>query len=104
MSFPAFFDTNVLSGALLNDFILELADHGLFRPLWSKDVLFELANNLVKNGEDPTLVEKRVGTMEHYFADAMVTGYDDLCADDDRTTRRTGMSSRPRFAAVRRCW
>jgi predicted nucleic acid-binding protein len=78
VSFPAFFDTNVLYGALLNDFILELADRGLFRPLWSKDVLFELAKNLVKNGEDPVLVEKRVGTMEHYFADAMVTGYDDL--------------------------
>lgn len=61
-------------GALLNDFILELADRGLFRPLWSKDVLFELAKNLVKNGEDPELVEKRVGTMENCFADAMVTG------------------------------
>ncbi|MDM4761656.1 PIN domain-containing protein [Galbitalea sp. SE-J8] len=55
MSFPAFFDTNVLYGALLNDFILEIADRGLFRPLWSKDVLFELAKNLVKNGEDPVL-------------------------------------------------
>jgi predicted nucleic acid-binding protein len=78
VSFPAFFDTNVLYGALLNDFILELADRSLFRPLWSKDVLFELAKNLVKHGEDPVLVEKRVGTMERYFADAMVTGYDGL--------------------------
>ncbi len=78
MSFPAFFDTNVLYGALLNDFVLELADRGLFRPLWSEDVLFELAKNLVKNGEHPALVEKRVSTMEHYFADAMVTGYADL--------------------------
>jgi predicted nucleic acid-binding protein len=78
VSFPAFFDTNVLYGALLNDFILNLADLGLFRPLWSKDVLFELAKNLVRNGEDPTSVEKRVGTMKRYFADAMVTGYDDL--------------------------
>lgn len=76
--FPAFFDTNVLYGALLNDFILELADRGLFRPLWSKDVLFELSKNLAKNGEVLALVEKRVGTMERYFADAMVTGYDDL--------------------------
>lgn len=78
MSFPAFFDTNVLYGALLNDLILELADRGLFRPLWSQDVLFELTKNLVKNGEDPKLVTKRVGAMERYFADAMVTGYDDL--------------------------
>jgi len=78
VTFPAFFDTNVLYGALLNDFVLELADRGLFRPLWSRDVLFELSKNLVKNGEDPVLAEKRVATMERYFADAMVTGYDDL--------------------------
>ncbi|MFV0433034.1 MAG: PIN domain-containing protein [Leucobacter sp.] len=78
MRFPAFFDTNVLYGALLNDFILELADRGLFRPLWSQDILFELGKNLVKKGEDPDLVEKRVGTMERYFADAMVAGYEDL--------------------------
>lgn len=78
MRFPAFFDTNVLYGALLNDLILEFADRGLFRPLWSHDVLFELAKNLVKNGEDPALVQKRVGTMQHYFADAMITGYEDL--------------------------
>ena len=78
MSFPAFFDTNVLYGALLNDFVLELADRGLFRPLWSEDVLTELTKNLVRNGEDAKLVEKRVGTMRRYFADAMVTGYGDL--------------------------
>lgn len=78
MRFPAFFDTNVLYGALLNDVILELADRGLFRPLWSEDVLCELARNLVRNGEESALVEKRIGTMRRYFADAMVTGYDDL--------------------------
>lgn len=78
MRFPAFFDTNVLYGALLNDLILELADRGLFRPLWSQDVLFELGKNLVKHGEDSALVQKRIGTMEHYFADAMVRGYEDL--------------------------
>ena len=78
MTFGAFLDTNVLYGALLNDLILELADRGLFRPLWSRDVLFELSKNLVKNGEPPELVEKRVGVMERYFVDAIVTGYEDL--------------------------
>lgn len=75
MRFPAFFDTNVLYGALLNDFILGLADRRLFRPLWSEDVLCELRKNLIKIGEDPELVEKRVGTMEKYFADALITDY-----------------------------
>lgn len=78
MSFPAFLDTNVLYRALINDFILELADRGLFRPLWSKEVLAELSKNLVANREDPHLVDKRISTMEHYFSDAIVTGYDDL--------------------------
>jgi predicted nucleic acid-binding protein len=78
VSFPAFFDTNVLYGALVNDFILELADRGLFRPLWSSDVMAELRRNLVRATEDEALVEKRVSTMERYFPDAMVAGYEDL--------------------------
>lgn len=78
MNFPAFFDTNVLYGALLNDFILELADRGLFRPLWSKDVLEELRRNLLRAAENPDLVDKRITTMERFFVDAMVAGYDDL--------------------------
>ncbi|MGY6499034.1 MAG: PIN domain-containing protein [Microcella sp.] len=78
MSFPAFFDTNVLYGALLNDYILHLADRGLFRPLWSEDVLVELERNLVANGEDGELVRKRVTTMRRYFPDAMVSGHEEL--------------------------
>ncbi len=78
MLFPAFFDTNVLDDAILCDYVLELADRRLFRPLWSDDVLFELSKNLVKNGEKPALVAKRVSTMERYFADARVEGYADL--------------------------
>lgn len=78
MSFPAFFDTNVLYGALLNDVILWLADRGLFRPLWSADVLDELSRNLVRNGVDAELTAKRVDTMRTYFPDAMVEGYEDL--------------------------
>lgn len=78
MSFPAFFDTNVLYGALLNDLILELADRGLFRPLWSSDVLEELRRNLIVKRESPTLVDKRISAMIDYFPDAMVDGYDDL--------------------------
>lgn len=81
MSFPAFFDTNVLYGAFLNDLTLEMADRGLFRPLWSADVMQELRRNLQRAVEDATLVEKRIGTMEEYFPDAMVTGYEDLVAN-----------------------
>lgn len=78
MSFPALFDTNVLFGALLNDLILELADRGLYRPLWSADIMEELRRNLVEAGEDPRLIRKRISTMTTYFPDAMVDGYASL--------------------------
>lgn len=78
MSFPALFDTNVLYGALLNDCILTLADYGLFRPLWSADILRELRRNLSAAVEDEQLIDKRIATMEQYFPDAMVAGYEPL--------------------------
>lgn len=78
MSFPALFDTNVLYGAILNDYILTLADRGLFRPLWSKGIMDELRTNLTRAAEDSRLVEKRVATMKTYFPDAMVEGYESM--------------------------
>lgn len=78
MSFPAYFDTSALYGATLNDLLLWLADGGAFRPLWSADVMDELERNLLKNGETPELVAKRIRTMTTYFPDAMVDGYEDL--------------------------
>jgi predicted nucleic acid-binding protein len=77
-TFPALLDTNVLYGAYLNDVLLSLAERGLFRPLWSDDILVELERNLLENGEDPALVEKRVSTMRTFFPDAVVSGYSSL--------------------------
>lgn len=62
-TFPAFLDTNVLYGAYLNDVFLSLAERGLFRPLWSEEILDELSRNLIANGERVALVGKRVETM-----------------------------------------
>lgn len=78
MAFPAFFDTCTLYGAVLNDFLLWLADGDAFRPLWSEGVLEELRRNLIKNGHDGEAVDKRLRTMRTYFPDAMVTGYEHL--------------------------
>ncbi|MDL9978720.1 PIN domain-containing protein [Microbacterium sp. ASV49] len=68
----------MLYGALLNDFILELADRGLYRPLWSTDILNELRKNLIEAGENAALIDKRIATMVSYFPDAMVDGYASL--------------------------
>lgn len=89
MSFPAFFDTNVLYGSTLCDLLLWLADGNAFRPLWSEDVLGELERNLLQNGIDEERARKRVETMRDYFPDAIVDGYGDLidgmtCDEKDR--------------------
>lgn len=78
MSFPAFFDTCTLYGSYLNDLILWLAEGGAFRPLWSEGVMFELRKNLVEEGHDAALIDKRIDTMRAVFPDAMVDGYESL--------------------------
>lgn len=78
MAFPAFFDTCALYGATLNDLILWLAEGGTFRPLWSEGIMSELKKNLVENGHDQELIEKRLSQMRAVFPDAMVDGYEPL--------------------------
>lgn len=77
MHFPVFFDTNVLYGASLNDFILRLAARGAFRPLWSEGVIDELRRNLERR-LPAEFVERRIDAMEKHFPDAAVRGYESL--------------------------
>jgi predicted nucleic acid-binding protein len=77
VAFPAFFDTNVLYGAYLNDFILRLADRGAFRPLWSEGVLEELDRNL-RAAHDPAAMSLRIAAMRDAFPDAIVHGWESL--------------------------
>lgn len=79
MSFPAFLDTCTIFGAALTDLLLELADQGAFRPLWSKDVLGELERVVVERRRvDPAAIASRIRTMREVFPDAEVKGYEDL--------------------------
>lgn len=89
MSFPAFLDTCTIFGAAITDFVLDLAERGTFRPLWSERVLIELERSLVRRGIEPAAVAYRITAMREAFPDAKVTGYEDLisqmtCDDDDR--------------------
>jgi predicted nucleic acid-binding protein len=77
VSFPVFFDTCTLYGALITDVILRLAEKGAFRPLWSPHVFDELETNLAERF-DPDLVRRRLAAMNGAFPDAKVTGYESL--------------------------
>lgn len=77
-TFPALFDTNVLFGFHLNDIILGMAERGLFRPLWSDQILAELSDNLIEHGLPTANAGRRISAMQRAFPDAMVSGYEDL--------------------------
>lgn len=78
MAFPAFFDTSAIFGGLLNDVFLTLAEQGLFRPLWSADVLEELRRSLIARGIGSAAVDYRITAMRSAFPDAEISGYADL--------------------------
>jgi PIN domain len=61
--FPAFLDTCTLYGAYLCDSLLQLAEAGTYRPLWSADVLDELERALVARGLESKAVTHRIGEM-----------------------------------------
>jgi predicted nucleic acid-binding protein len=75
--FSVVLDTCVLYPTYLRDTLLRLASGGLYRPLWSGDILDELVRNLPATvtpaAADSLLVAMRTG-----FPDATVTGHEEL--------------------------
>lgn len=78
MPFAVVLDTCVIYPAHLRDTLLRLAERGLYRPLWSPDIIEELHRNLVEVGIDVRVVDSLVAEMEGAFPDAEVTGYGSL--------------------------
>ncbi len=62
------------------DTLLRLAEEpSFYTPKRSPDILQEVRKTLEgRFGYSPEQVQRRIGTMERTFPDAMVTGYDDL--------------------------
>ncbi|VBA44722.1 Putative ribonuclease VapC50 [Mycobacterium innocens] len=78
-AFPVVLDACVLVPYPLVDFLLRLADEGIYRPLWSEDILDETRRALInKLNRTPEAVDKRLKAMRDSFIDAEVTGYRDL--------------------------
>jgi predicted nucleic acid-binding protein len=76
--FPVFLDTCVLLKPYLCDTLLSIAECGIYRPLWSADVLEELTRNLRKRGASDRQIGHRLEQMVIHFPDSTVTGYQDL--------------------------
>lgn len=74
MAFAAVLDTCVLYPAHLRDTLLRMAERGLYRALWSADIVEELQRNQVEV-VDPGAVDRLLDQMATAFPDAEVTGH-----------------------------
>ncbi|TCO64625.1 PIN domain-containing protein [Actinocrispum wychmicini] len=75
---PAFLDACVLVPIRLTDLLLRLAEAGVYSPLWSFDVLYEVEQNLPKLGISALKALRRTDKMRQEFPEAEVTGYEAL--------------------------
>ena len=80
--FAALLDTSVLWPSLQRDFLLSLAVEGLYRPLWSTEILAELeyheARNMINRGEQPAAAAARA----RQLIDKMTTAFDDALVEN----------------------
>lgn len=95
MPYAAVLDANVLHPIVTTEVLLRLADRGLFRPVWSREILDEVRESLERRNLGPAKIERRLDVMESYFPDAMA---DDIArllpAVPTRSTRTTVTSWR----------
>jgi predicted nucleic acid-binding protein len=69
-------DTCVLYPRALRDTLLRAAEVGLYRPLWSDDILTELRRNLAAHpGVGDERAARLVSVLRQAFPEATVTGY-----------------------------
>lgn len=82
MPYTALLDANVLVPYTLTDILLRLAEAGFFRPLWSTEVLAETERTLAHLYPDVqrSRFHDRLATMDLFFTDAAVTGWEPLVA------------------------
>ena len=76
MAATAVLDANVLLPIALADVLLNLADDGHYRPLWTDRILTETERAAVSIGRGD--IGKRIKVMSSYFPQAMVRGWEPL--------------------------
>lgn len=74
-------DANVLFPLTLRDTLLRAAAADFYQLRWTREILDEMERNLVSTGTMPADKSARLRrTMEQFFPEAMVTGYEALIA------------------------
>jgi predicted nucleic acid-binding protein len=80
--FAALLDTSVLWPSLQRDFLLSLAIEGLYRPVWSTEILAELeyheVHKLMNRGEEPAAAATRAS----HLISQMTTAFDDALVEN----------------------
>lgn len=83
--YTAILDACVLVPNALCDTLLRLAERGFYRPLWSQRILQEVEWALASvHREIPhDRIERRLDAMNATFEDALITGWEPVCAGLD---------------------
>lgn len=77
--FSAVLDANVLYPFLTRDILLSLAAAGLYRPIWTAEIMDEWQRHLVANKPGKKeAIARTAATMTKAFPEALVTGHDTL--------------------------
>ena len=75
-------DANVLVPQRLSSLLLTLAEHDLFQPRWSEEILNEVERTLAnKLGVEPYKAARRIKAMSRAFPRAEVVGYESVTGD-----------------------
>ncbi|MGQ0744054.1 MAG: PIN domain-containing protein [Acidimicrobiales bacterium] len=80
MAIPVLLDACVLYPIGLRDTLLNVAEAGFFRVLWSEEILAETSRNIVEDVPDLTAehLAKTFDAMRRAFPEAVVRGYEHL--------------------------
>ncbi|SRR5579875_386962 len=77
--FTATLDANVLYPFLVRDVLLSFAEAGLYRPIWSAEIMSEWSSHLIKDKPDKKeKILRTVELMTAAFPEAMIDGYQRL--------------------------
>ena len=78
VNYTALYDACVLYPAPLRDLLLNLAQTGLFRARWTKDIHAEWIRNLVQAGYDRKRLERTRELMDKSVLGCLITGYEGI--------------------------